>query len=175
MAREFTVPVGAAFDKRLAELAWESCSQLAKETVSGKLAMTVDFNSDDIIHLILQSLNSAVVEKLKPKVLDRLNDEFSAESLTRKLAEDGRVSNALLDIASHLHSRVQGILESLVAARVQKQVELIIDHDLGSDFTSMVMELARKSVESHVERRLGHGKEGVALNRAEERIRQEGQ
>ena len=174
MAKEFSVPVGAAFDKRLAELAWESCSKLAQETVSGKLAMTVDFNSDDIIHLILNTLSAGVVEKLKPQVLDKLKDDFSLEALTRKLADDGMVSNALLDIESDLSGRINSILESLVTARIKAEVSQIIDVNLRGDFSSMVIEIARKAVEAHVERRLGHGREAVALNRAEERIRQEG-
>lgn len=171
VAKEFTVGVGAAFDKRLAELVWESCSELAKQTVSGKLAMTVDFNSSEVIHLILQTLSSAVVEKLKPQVLEKLKDAFSLESLTNKLSEDKMISNALRDLEGDLDCRVSAIIEKVVSERVKAQVELIIDHTFGSSFTVMVEGLAKRAIDCHIERRLSNGKPAVVLKDAETQIR----
>ena len=60
--REVTIPVSAAFEKRLAELVWENAPELARQTAAGKLALSLDVDCQAVRDVVWTELRSAINE-----------------------------------------------------------------------------------------------------------------
>ena len=53
-------PVSSTFEKRLAELVWEHCPELASQTSAGNMALSLDCTSPDVQSTALTQLISEV-------------------------------------------------------------------------------------------------------------------
>lgn len=102
-AKNVTIPVSAVFEKRLAELVWDNCPELARQTAAGQMALSLDYGDKAIQRMVMERLMFEVLETLRPKVLAALESEME-ETLGRV---DGLVKEALKEVMPNVETMLR--------------------------------------------------------------------
>lgn len=103
---EVTIPITYAFEKRLAELVWENCPEIARQTVAGKIAMSVEID-DQVVYTIMQHEVQVVVaacvkeqaaalkEQVKSQIDKCLKDEATkaVPSCVKRVIDGANIAN----------------------------------------------------------------------------------
>ena len=151
-SQSIELPVGAQFDRRLAELVWENCPELARQTAAGRIALAIDVTDKEVMKTATDLAISEAVKRLLEPLLEAASPCLAPESdrivqeakklLDERLAEvsqrlEGFLSKTLEDfMKAHIAQKVQPQVTDAVrayfqgqtiAARVAKRLDLLID------------------------------------------------
>lgn len=113
MSLKIEFPVSAAFEKRLAELIWENCPDLARQTAAGRMALAIDVQDKATVKEVTSKvISSAVIQLVGPLVnaVSAQVDESSNVEAVRVKVESA-VKKAIADAESTLHQRASDTLQ----------------------------------------------------------------
>lgn len=116
MALKLEIPLGAVFEKRLAELIWENCPDLARQTAAGRMALAIDVQDKATVkEATSKVIDSAVAQLAGPLVAvasAQLEDSSNAEAVRVKV--ESAVKKAITEAESTMQQRASDSLtESL--------------------------------------------------------------
>jgi uncharacterized protein (UPF0335 family) len=122
----------AAFDRRLAELAWEYANDTVKTTVVNTLALAIAGNSD-----VLQSLSALVVDDLTERIAAVVEQNPQVVQATNKAEQFvcDKINEVKKDIADKLASPgydVEKLRKTIVSNVVSAEMSKLHDRILGS-------------------------------------------
>lgn len=113
MALKLEIPVGSAFEKRLAELVWENCPELARQTAAGRMALAIDVQDKATIKETTIKVVDSAVSQLVGPLIDAAREHLalvcSVESVTA--CAEKAVKKAIVDLESSLQKRASVALE----------------------------------------------------------------
>lgn len=157
-SKDVAIPVSSVFEKRLADLVWENCPELARQTAAGNLALSLDFGSPDVQSTALTKLISEVVQELRPKVLK------VAESLidvaVEKVVE--RISNSVLakaekNMPKQMNNQISNKIDQLIHAQLYERVSAACGEYFGErneSFATVIRARVDALVDEHLTLRL---------------------
>lgn len=112
MALKLEIPIGAAFEKRLAELVWENCPELARQTAAGRIALAIDVQDKATVkEATSKVIDSAVLQLAGPLVAvagEQLNESSNVEQV--KVKVEVAVKKAIADAESTMQQRASEAL-----------------------------------------------------------------
>lgn len=112
MASKLEIPVGAHFERRLAELVWENCPELARQTAAGRIALAIDVQDKATIKdATNKAVDSAVAQLVGPLVnvaSEQLKDSSNIEQVKAKV--ETAVQNAIAEAESTMQQRASDTL-----------------------------------------------------------------
>lgn len=117
---EVTIPISSTLEKRLAELIWENCPELARQTVAGKIAMSVEID-DQVVYSVVQHEVQGVVSaciKEKAAILKEQVDLQIDECLKGDTPKAVRASVKRIVDGTHLISEVDKMIRQAVEGEV---------------------------------------------------------
>lgn len=169
--REVVIPVSAAFEKRLAELVWEHCPDLARQTAAGNLALSLNVDAEEIQKMVIAKLLPSLVKKTQVEVSGRL--ESSVDAIAAQVAE--QIGAGSLEDAE---KRLDGVIDKAVRWSVNREVDALVkepvrrgvDEHFGKHFSSGLQDRIDCIVRDHLESRLSHGKPATVMRNAEETV-----
>lgn len=133
------IGVGAKFQERLADLVWKNCSELARQTAAGKMALALDSSSERIQNQVIKSLVPEIVNAIKGDVAEQVKT-----SLTGKILEEV-AKNVVISITDGM----RGTFSHLVEKEVTKAVRWQVDAAINKQFKK-----GNGSLAAHVRKRL---------------------
>ena len=154
--KEIVIPVASTFEKRFADLVWEHCPELARQTAAGNMALSLDFASPDVQSTALTQLITGVVKELRPKVLKE--SEPLIEAAVKKVVE--RVCkgvNAEKNIPKRLDNQISEKLDQLIHSQLYEQVIAACGEYFGGrngSFVRVIRARVDALVDAHLGRRL---------------------
>lgn len=127
MALKLEIPVGAAFEKRLAELIWESSSELARQTAAGRIALAIDVTdkltinsaTDSAIQHAVHKLAVTIIESAKPQL-----EESGSQDVIKRVKKivDANVEEISKDLTERADSALDDYLRLFIINNVQPEV-----------------------------------------------------
>ena len=109
--KDVKVPVSAVFEKRLAELVWENCPELARQTAAGRLALSLDFDSKEVQAKALDMLVAEGVRQLRP---------ILREAMDSQVEESAKVT------VERVCGDIQPRIEAKMSRRVGKEIDDLV-------------------------------------------------
>lgn len=178
MANKLTIPVGAAFEKRLAELVWENCPELARSTAAGKMALALEVDESHIGDVVVSNLLSIAEEKLLPSIAKKVNS--LSDEIVAKFQDD---TKALLKNTEELLGKAlaKQINDKLDIA-VQKAVVRVADNSMerlcreqvqeyyGGHFPRVVAERLDSILGENLKSRLSQSRPAAEINKAQREV-----
>lgn len=135
----------SAFEKRLAELVWENCPELAKQTAAGKIAMSLDVDNEVINKLMHQEMQAAVSVFVKER-------SMSIESVVQTCISENLKNEASLQVSKHvLEVLRQTHFENLVAKMIQDAIREEVIKTINSWLVGENKEVMARLVEGRVD------------------------
>ena len=156
---DLQISVGVAFERRLAELVWEHCPELARQTAAGRMALAIDVSNPDTIEAAerqavqeaVSQLVGTMVELNRPRlegsdIVDRVVSDVK-EKLEEKLGAIRKKLDGMIDdsvektinscLTSHILPKVRDASAGLfrerpLARRVHDQLNVVIKEYLSS-------------------------------------------
>lgn len=162
MALKLEIPVGAAFEKRLAELIWENCPELARQTAAGRMALAIDVQDKATIKettsKVIESAVSQIVGPLVNAASEQLEEAGSVAAV--KAGVELAVKQAMVETEATMKQRANDALhEALrkywdgVLLKEIKQVsrDLFGDRDLTLIVRERLESLVTEYLQHHLE------------------------
>lgn len=113
MATKLEIPVGAQFERRLAELIWENCSELARQTAAGRIALAIDvqdkFTIKDATSKAVDSAVAQLVGPLSKAAGEQLEAECSVDAVKAGVSE--AIKKATVDVEATMKQRASDALQ----------------------------------------------------------------
>ena len=170
--RDVVIPVSAAFEKRLAELVWENCPDLARQTAAGKLALSVDVDAKEIQKMVVATLVPALAKSTQTEVAKSLKSSIG--SIVERVTE-AIETRSQKDMEGRLDRGIEKAVQSAatrkIDALVEDRVKRGVDEYFGNHFASGLQYRIECLVRDHLESRLNHGKPCVIMQDAEQKVR----
>ncbi len=153
VGNEVTIPVSSVFDTKLAELVWLNCPELARQTVAGKIAMSLEID-DEHAHAVMQHEIKVVVSAFVKEKASELKEQVNAQIDEVLKAE----------VTKALRVAVKQVMDSCPVA---KEVGNIIRAAVNDEATVLVNAWVNKNLESRVDKYLDDHVPAIALKLAE--------
>lgn len=161
---DLKIPVHAAFQKRLAELVWDNCPDLARQTAAGKLAMSIEADDPDIVMQVVQSLKQDILDLLKADLIAEVKKEFSANQVAT-IVDEVR-AEAKEHLQEHVNLRSVQKIDKVVEHTVQSAADVYFGGN-GQSFAKVIRSRVDALVDSHLKRRLNaNNGQGIAASAA---------
>jgi hypothetical protein len=151
------IPVSAVFEKRLAELVWQNCPKLARETAAGQLALRLDFDAGSIQKVVIEQLIAEMIAKFRPKLKKTID---SAITKAVKDHATHQIENTEW-IESNIHRRIDQLCEVVMEEMVRSKCSQLLDTRVDGDSRGMIAVKAEELVNAHIERELQDSQEVV--------------
>ena len=136
---ELAIPVSQAFERRLAELVWENCPELARQTAAGRMALAIDVSNPATIDRAKQeAMAIAVNETVGPLV----------ESVRARLEQSDCVEQVVADASQVLEKKLATIRD-----QIETRVESMIDKSISHSLSNVVLPEVRDVAECHFRER----------------------
>jgi len=167
--KDISIPVGSVFQKRLAELVWENCPELARQTAAGQLALSLDFKSANIAKKVADDLVGDITSALMSEALEKARAEFADDSFIKELAQ--RVKEALeskfsKELGARLDKAIdKAINENLQSCIYDRVIAAANSYFEGSSFATVIQRRVDALVEEHLENRLSTNNRAIAAIR----------
>jgi hypothetical protein len=116
----------SAFEKRLAELVWENCPELAKQTAAGKIAMSLDIDNELINKLMHQEMQAAVSVVVKER-------STRIESVVQTLIKENLKDEARLKVSKHVQ---EALRQTHIANEVGKMIRDAVREEVAKTINS---------------------------------------
>jgi hypothetical protein len=116
----------AAFEKRLAELVWENCPELAKQTAAGKIAMSLEIDNEVINKLMHQEMQAAVSVFVKER-------SMRIESVVQTLIKENLKDEARLQVSKHVQ---EALRQTHIANEVGKMIRDAVREEVAKTINS---------------------------------------
>jgi phosphoribosyl-ATP pyrophosphohydrolase len=178
MSKKLEIPVGVAFEKRLAELVWENCPELARSTAAGKMALALDVDADHIGDVVVASLLSIAEEKLLPSIAKKVNE--LADEIVAKFQDDAKTllknTADLLDkaLAKQITDKLDTAVERAVVRVADNSMERLcrdkVQEYYGGHFPRIVAERLNSILEANLKSRLSYDGPAAAINKAQREV-----
>ena len=167
MPLKIEFPVGAVFEKRLAELVWDNCPELAKQTAAGRMALAIDVQDKATVkETTSKVIDSAVTQLVGPLVnaaSEQLENSNNAELV--KVKVEVAVKKAIADAEVTMQQRASDALhESL-----RKYWDTVLLNEIKSasrelfgerDLTKLIRERLELLITQYLEHHLEPHKHG---------------
>lgn len=113
MASKLEIPVGAVFEKRLAELIWENCPDLARQTAAGRMALAIDVHDKATIKQATKSAIDSAVSQLVSPLKEAASEQLEKTSSVAmvKSGVENTIKNIRKSIEETCHRRASEALE----------------------------------------------------------------
>lgn len=113
MALKLEIPVGSAFEKRLAELIWENCPELARQTAAGRMALAIDVQDKATIkETTIKVIESAVTQLVGPLASAASEQLEGADSVGAvKAGVENAIKKAMVDTEATMQQRASDALQ----------------------------------------------------------------
>lgn len=121
--QQIEIPVGAAFEKRLAELVWEHCPELARQTAAGRMALAIDVSDPDTIDVAVKTAVEDAASQLVGPLIESsrsLLEESGIEQVVTKARE--MLESRLVEITNKLEIRVRNSVEQSIQDVLRSKV-----------------------------------------------------
>lgn len=162
--KEIRLPVSSTFDRRLAELVWENCSELAKQTAAGKIALSLDIPPSEINKLLNKEIQSAVAEwvkeslpNIKANVIKRLEQGDLAIDIAKQVKDQAYRSIAVSDLTETVNKVVMQFMEDMMSTM------------FGSD-NANTRTFILSRVDAYIERRMSTRQASDAIQDGQNRL-----
>lgn len=113
MALKLEIPVGSVFEKRLAELVWDNCPELARQTAAGRMALAIDVADKATVKeatsKVVDSAVSQLVGPLLKAAREQLEVDFSVDAV--KVGVEGKIKNAMAAVETTMQKRANEALQ----------------------------------------------------------------
>lgn len=127
MASKLDIPVGAAFEKRLAELVWENCPELARQTAAGRIALAIDVTDKAIISEATNRAITEAVHRLIDPLLEKLADWQVERQQTIMEAAKALLDERVNEVATELGAKIDKALNDFLRLHISKTVRPTVD------------------------------------------------
>ncbi len=178
MSKKLEIPVGVAFEKRLAELVWENCPDLAKSTAAGKMALSLDVGDDHISAVVVTSLLSVAEDKLLPSIADKVN--ALADEIVAKFQDDTKTllknTEELLGkaLAKQINDKLDAAVQKAVVRVADNSMERLcrekVEEYYGGHFPRVVAERLNSILEENLRSRLSLPASANVINNAQREV-----
>jgi uncharacterized membrane-anchored protein YjiN (DUF445 family) len=121
MALKLEIPVGVAFEKRLAELIWENCPELARQTAAGRMALAIDVSDSGTI----KEATKKTIEEASSQLVKPLLD--AAQKLLEESSSVDRVVSDVKETIKATRETIEGTLKKRAANALEKAVQEYLD------------------------------------------------
>lgn len=111
MALKLEVPVGPAFEKRLAELIWENCPDLAKQTAAGRMALAIDVQDKATMKETTSKVIDSAVSQLVGPLLSAADKQLEGKADEVKSCVEEAVKKAIVDMEATMQQRASEALQ----------------------------------------------------------------
>lgn len=112
MPLKIEMPVGAVFEKRLAELIWENCPDLARQTAAGRLALAIDVQDKatvkEVTKKVVDDAAAQLVGPLVNAAIAQIEDSSNVEAIRVKV--ETAVNKAIAESESTMQQRASDTL-----------------------------------------------------------------
>lgn len=113
MATKLEIPVGAQFERRLAELVWENCPELARQTAAGRIALAIDVQDKlTIKDATTKAVDGAVAQLVGPlskAASEQLDAACSVDAVKAGVSE--AIKKATVDVEATMQQRASDALQ----------------------------------------------------------------
>ena len=122
--QKFEIPVGAAFEKRLAELVWEHCPELARQTAAGRMALAIDVSDPDTIDAVKRGAVQDAASQLVGPLIESARSQLEGSGIEQVVTEAREM----------LESRIDSI-----RGRLERTVDKSVEQSIGDCLSREVM------------------------------------
>jgi hypothetical protein len=150
---EITIPVSAAIESRLAELIWENCPELARQTVAGKIAMALEIDQSAVQKLIAKLIDA----EMKPIVESHVEKQSHAlreriEQKAEKCLESIEITQDVSDAVKRtlLSGSLSNEVGKLIRNAVNTEVHNVIESWLNGENKEAMIKLIEGRVDEHL-------------------------
>jgi hypothetical protein len=148
---EIAIPVTPFFEKKLAELVWENCPELARQTVAGKIAMSLEIDNhvvQSLVHKELQTMACAFVKDQAEKL-----NAIAALELEKCL--ESQVTKEIRDAVNHLVNKTPLANEvgKMIRNAVNEEVCLVVNTWLRGDNKDAMVKLLESRIDTYIQER----------------------
>lgn len=110
MALKLDIPVGAAFEKRLAELIWENCPELARQTAAGRMALAIDVTDKATVKDATSKVIDSAVSQLVGPLVNAAAEQLEGSAETVKTGVEAEIKKAMVAIEATMQQRANDAL-----------------------------------------------------------------
>jgi len=161
MALKLDIPVGAAFEKRLAELIWENCPELARQTAAGRIALAIDVTDKLIIKEATSSAIKEAAAKMIEPLIAALRPLMEQDDITSDAAKKAQeiINAKLAAVDNELDDLIKASLNDFVRLYISKKVQPVVADAATGFFNDRpiarrVGEVLDKMIEDHLKDKL---------------------
>jgi len=151
------IPVGVAFERRLAELVWEHCPALARETAAGKMAMELELDGQAVQDIIIEELRPSIKEwaALQVEILrGKLSESLDVAKIVEEEADSVRAEvQASLGRNTNLDKDILGLIHTTAMDEVIIRVRRCAGEVFGTNDESL-HKMVVSRIDAYLERRL---------------------
>ena len=110
MALKLDIPVGSAFEKRLAELIWENCPELARQTAAGRMALAIDVTDKATVKDATSKVIDSAVSQLVEPLVNAATEQLEGSAETVKTGVEAEIKKAMVAIEATMQQRANDAL-----------------------------------------------------------------
>ena len=126
------IPVGVAFERRLAELVWKHCPELARQTAAGRMALAIDVSNPDTI----EAAERQAVQEAVSQLVDILVE------LNRPRLEGSDIGDRVVSDAKEKLKEKLGAIRKKIEGTIDDAVEKTINSCLTNHISPRVREVS---------------------------------
>lgn len=151
---ELVIPItSSAFEKRLAELVWENCPELARQMVAGKIALSLEVDNETIHGLIQGDLHNAVSKFAE-------DNREAIRSAVKLQVKEYLEKDAFLQISERVKVAINKIpianeIGKLIVNAVRDECAIVINSWLMGENKETMTKLIENRVDSFIQHEQG--------------------
>lgn len=159
---DLVIQIGNAFEKKLAELCWENCTELARQTAAQTLALSLDFNAAHVQRKAREELVNQAVQQAIPDVMtvarDRALEQIGTKAIQRQIdktvkdcvvhAIDQILGDEVHRVCTNVFRNLHGGFKGLIEEQVREMVSAYLLGRLKNNETAkQTMAAGRRTIE----------------------------